>query len=251
MPDDVKYIRCASCGFVGPQGEPVDGSEVCPQCGAGEIIALLPPAEAGAAPSVVRWWEPVAGIVGYVGIFLGIPILALALLVWMLWPESEPSFIGSPPPVALTPPPPVAGGKANAPITEIVRCIGVLDGQTLVIEGAGYAVNQTVRLRSVEVPDFDGFTRIEAATYLRDLCINRSLRLTMYKPRLRNAQGDLLASVEVVNEDNETTHDVERVLVRHGFAWVTAQPYSTQRLHELLILEETARQARRGFWARR
>lgn len=252
MPDAPRYVRCPECGHEGPPESDETGRMRCMQCGSVHVGAI--PLPHGQQRPARRWWQPVLGVLVYGGIFLGIPMLFLLLLVWgFLQGEPELDITAQPPALEQAPPAPVLTPPARIfgdnTIIETTHCIGVLNGHTLLVADRQKPAGQEVRLQAVTTPDVNTRLGIEVATFVRDLALNRKVRLTMHRSRLGDPEGLLLANVEVLTDGGAVLTDLEEILLRRGFAWVSALPQSTDRLEELRMLEEDARQRRVGIWA--
>ena len=118
----------------------------------------------------------------------------------------------------------------------------VEDGQTLIL-----ADGRQVRLVNILAPLDSEPLAADARTRLAGLALDRQIRWS-YAGRRMDRYGRLLAYV--YDAAAEDALSLQADLVAAGLAQVLGQPDTRDGLAPLLALEDEARQARRGLWAR-
>ena len=114
--------------------------------------------------------------------------------------------------------------------------VKVKDGDSLVVRSAGREVE--IRLAYIDAPEFDQAHGKQAGAVLRSLVGGRRVRLDLIGGDVHRR---IVARVLLGNRD------VNAEMVRRGFAWVRRE---FRHPRELARLEDRARAARRGLWAR-
>ena len=128
----------------------------------------------------------------------------------------------------------LAAGAALAVTTSTV--VKVRDGDSLVVRSAGRDLE--IRLAYIDAPEFDQAHGRQAGAVLRALVGGRRVRLDLIGGDVHRR---IVARVLLGNRD------VNAEMVRRGFAWVRRE---FRHPRELARLEDRARAARRGLWAR-
>lgn len=145
--------------------------------------------------------------------------------------------------------------EPSPPGARLTRCIGVLDGDTIVVPWPDSPQGRRVRLRGISAPEIGQPWSYHALALLRDTVLDKQVRLV--KPG-EDRYGRILAYVDFRDpacEDRPDSsadgcewQDAAEPLVRAGYAGVPAFPDSRDRLVRLRELEAEARAARRGIW---
>lgn len=117
------------------------------------------------------------------------------------------------------------------------KCVGVLDGDTIYIDHDGQI--EKADLWGIDCPELGQPYGLQARQYTASHVLNQPVRVHI---KGRTSSGRLLGWIDVVggstlNED----------LVANGLAWWTSKVAKDEIL--LPLLEDTARQDRRGLWA--
>jgi micrococcal nuclease len=128
----------------------------------------------------------------------------------------------------------VGGLMANGVSEETVRCVRVIDGDTLVVLHA--AVEETIVLAEVDAPESEQDCGEEARQMLANMVLGRELRIVLLAP---DARGQKRARVEI------GALDVGLEMVRAGMAWHDATASDDSALAAAQI---QARVSRLGLW---
>lgn len=139
--------------------------------------------------------------------------------------------------------PPQASPPVSHPAAER-RCIRVIDGDTIELEG-----DERVRLIGVDAPESVDPRRpvepfgLEAAAFTRRMVEGKTVRLE-YDAETRDQYGRTLAYIYL---RDGTLLNAEIIRQGYGYAY-TRFPHS--RLQEFVGLEREAREGGRGLWAK-
>ena len=132
---------------------------------------------------------------------------------------------------------------------ETGRVTKIIDGDALVLDSG-----QSVRLVSVLAPVLaprdtapDPFAG-ESARILEDMALGREVRL--YYPGLTRDRYDRALAHVITIDGAGSTVWLNRAMIEHGAARVRLYPSTGKRGQELLALEDAARVARKGLWAK-
>jgi len=130
--------------------------------------------------------------------------------------------------------------KAREIIGSVTR---VFDGDSLLLRVERGGVIE-VRLAGIDAPEKDQPHADDARDALRDLALDRTLRLRVVD---QDKYGRQVAIAYQVGDGRELNAE----LVREGHAWVYRNRDQSDSAQEraLLVLEEEARVAKRGLWA--
>jgi len=128
----------------------------------------------------------------------------------------------------------LAPAKGN---TFVGKCVGVLDGDTIYIDHDGQI--EKADLWGIDCPELGQPYGLQARQYTTSRVLNQPVRVHV---KGRTSSGRLLGWIDTVggstlNED----------LVANGLAWWTKKVAKDEIL--LPLLEDTARQDKRGLWA--
>ena len=132
---------------------------------------------------------------------------------------------------------------------ETGRVTRIIDGDALVLD-----TGQTVRLVSIEAPPMyhEGGQPAphagESARQLEDMALGR--RVQLFYPGLTRDRYDRALAHVMTADGAGPTLWLNREMIEAGAAWVRLYPSTAAHGQTLLDLEEIARSARQGLWAR-
>lgn len=129
----------------------------------------------------------------------------------------------------------------------VFRCIAVIDGDTILIDAADREEHFTrVRLRGIDAPETTPPMHFgeQARGFLRELLLNRQVRLEIQPTDSRDAYGRLLAYVML----ESSGVCVNATLLRTGHAYADTR-FRHPRRQEFMEQERRARQEQAGLWS--
>lgn len=115
----------------------------------------------------------------------------------------------------------------------------VIDGDTVQIVSEDIEF-QTIRLYGIDCPEKDQENGFWAKVFTAKVCLFRRVWIN---PVERDRYNRLVAKVNTSNQD------VNRALVKHGYAWVYDRYCQEAYCHRLHEAEEMARLQGRGVWS--